>query len=119
MSLPVAPAWFDLPLAQVSSRVSGYDLGIIGAYLLFLASMGWIFRRFNKGSTDYFAGGCRPVCRTNGRLQCCRGPMGRSTACRRRAGAGWCCFAAPRIRMQRGGSWSSYRAPRLKCGFMS
>ncbi|HWA26614.1 MAG TPA: hypothetical protein VG734_13220 [Lacunisphaera sp.] len=48
-----------LPLAVVSSRVSGYDLGIIGVYLLFLASMGWIFRRFNKGSTDYFAGGCR------------------------------------------------------------
>ena len=59
MRLPFAPAWLDLPLAQVSSRVSAYDLGIIGAYLLFLASMGWIFRRFNKGSTDYFAGGCR------------------------------------------------------------
>lgn len=59
MSPTPALAWFDLPLGQVSSRVSGYDLGIIGAYLFFLASMGWIFRRFNKGSNDYFAGGCR------------------------------------------------------------
>lgn len=40
-------------------RVSGYDIFIIGTYLVFLASMGWIFRRFNQGSQDYFAGGFR------------------------------------------------------------
>lgn len=39
--------------------ISIYDYLIIGIYLLFLASMGWVFRRFNKGSQDYFAGGFR------------------------------------------------------------
>lgn len=48
-----------LPLAAISSRVSDYDLAILAVYLVFLASMGWIFRRFNRGSQDYFAGGYR------------------------------------------------------------
>ena len=39
--------------------ISFYDYLIIGTYLVFLASMGWVFRRFNKGSQDYFAGGFR------------------------------------------------------------
>ena len=39
--------------------ISIYDYLIIGFYLLFLASMGWVFRRFTKGSQDYFAGGFR------------------------------------------------------------
>ncbi len=39
--------------------ISIYDTVIIGIYLLFLASMGWVFRRFSKGSNDYFAGGFR------------------------------------------------------------
>ncbi len=39
--------------------ISIYDTLIIATYLVFLASMGWIFRRFNKGSQDYFAGGFR------------------------------------------------------------
>ncbi len=56
LNVPVFPV---LPLAVLSSRVSGYDLAILGAYLVFLASMGWIFRRFNKGTKDYFAGGYR------------------------------------------------------------
>lgn len=37
--------------------VSGYDIFIIVTYLAFLASLGWIFKRFAQGSTDYFAGG--------------------------------------------------------------
>ena len=49
----------SLPLAAAHPAVSNYDLAIIGVYLLFLASMGWIFRRFNSGSKDYFAGGFR------------------------------------------------------------
>jgi SSS family solute:Na+ symporter len=39
--------------------ISPYDILIIGIYLLFLASMGWVFRRFSRGSKDYFAGGFR------------------------------------------------------------
>lgn len=39
--------------------VSSYDFLIIGLYLAFLASIGWIFKRFTKGSTDYFAGSFR------------------------------------------------------------
>jgi len=39
--------------------ISIYDTLIIGIYLLFLASMGWVFRRFTHGSKDYFAGGFR------------------------------------------------------------
>ena len=54
ISLPIL-AWHDLPLAQVSSRMSGYDLVIIGVYLVFLASLGWIFKRFARSSKDYFA----------------------------------------------------------------
>ena len=41
------------PWAVVSGpTVSGYDYGIIAVYLVFLASMGWIFRRFTRGSKD-------------------------------------------------------------------
>jgi Na+/proline symporter len=39
--------------------LSKYDVFIIGFYLVFLASMGFVFKRFNRGSTDYFAGGFR------------------------------------------------------------
>ena len=39
--------------------ISVYDYIIIGVYLGFLASMGWVFRRFAQGSKDYFAGGFR------------------------------------------------------------
>jgi Na+/proline symporter len=37
--------------------LSIYDYLIIAFYLVFLASVGWVFRRFNRGSNDYFAGG--------------------------------------------------------------
>jgi Na+/proline symporter len=37
--------------------VTSYDIFIIGSYLLFLASIGWIFKKFAKGSKDFFAGG--------------------------------------------------------------
>ncbi|MDQ8181428.1 hypothetical protein [Pelagicoccus sp. SDUM812005] len=37
--------------------VSSFDYATIGLYLVFLASIGWLFRRFTGGSTDYFAGG--------------------------------------------------------------
>ena len=39
--------------------LSNFDYVIVGMYLLFLASMGWIFKRFNKTTNDYFAGGFR------------------------------------------------------------
>ena len=42
-----------------AAAVSSYDYGIIAAYLMFLASMGWVFKKFNRGSQDYFAGGFR------------------------------------------------------------
>jgi Na+/proline symporter len=37
--------------------LSIYDYLIIGFYLVFLASMGFVFKRFNSGTNDYFAGG--------------------------------------------------------------
>lgn len=36
-----------------------FDHLIIVLYLLFLGSIGWLFRHFTKGSNDYFAGGFR------------------------------------------------------------
>lgn len=57
MSFPTVFAWLDLPPAMAPSRVSGYDLAIIGVYLAFLASLGWIFKKFARNSRDYFAGG--------------------------------------------------------------
>ncbi len=57
MSFSPVLAWVELPLALAPSRVSGYDLVIIGVYLAFLASLGWIFKRFARNSKDYFAGG--------------------------------------------------------------
>lgn len=39
--------------------VTVYDYLIIVLYLAFLASIGWIFRKLTKRSTDYFAGGFR------------------------------------------------------------
>ncbi len=42
-----------------SGMLSNFDYFIVGIYLLFLASMGWIFKRFNKTTNDYFAGGFR------------------------------------------------------------
>ena len=58
-----APGFLSLlafPLAAASgSAVSSYDVFIIASYLIFLASMGWIFRKFSRGSKDYFAGGYR------------------------------------------------------------
>ena len=53
VSVPIAPC-----LAAIGSlQVSGYDIFIIASYLVFLASLGWIFKRFAQGSKDYFAGG--------------------------------------------------------------
>ena len=39
--------------------ISVYDYLIIGLFLVFLATTGWVFKRFNRGTTDYFAGGFR------------------------------------------------------------
>lgn len=39
--------------------VSVYDYAIIGLFFAFLATTGWIFKRFNRGTKDYFAGGFR------------------------------------------------------------
>lgn len=39
--------------------LSTYDYLVVLFYLIFLASMGWAFKRLTRGSTDYFAGGFR------------------------------------------------------------
>lgn len=39
--------------------VSIFDYVTIALYLVFLGSIGWLFRRFTDGSKDYFAGGFR------------------------------------------------------------
>ena len=36
-----------------------FDYIVIGFYFLFVMSLGFVFKRFNKGSKDYFAGGQR------------------------------------------------------------
>jgi Na+/proline symporter len=59
MSLSSVPLGNALPLAAANPAVSGYDVFIIVAYLVFLASIGWISKKFAKGSTDYFAGGMK------------------------------------------------------------
>ena len=46
-------------MVTAPSAVSVFDYIIIGVYLVLLTSMGWIFRRFTRGSKDYFAGGHR------------------------------------------------------------
>jgi SSS family solute:Na+ symporter len=43
----------------MAAMISGYDYGIIGLYLAFLISIGFVFRRWGKDSADYFAGGFR------------------------------------------------------------
>ena len=40
-------------------QLSTVDIAIVAVYLLFLASMGIVFKRFNSGTKDYFAGGFR------------------------------------------------------------
>ena len=39
--------------------VTVYDYATIALYLVFLGSIGWLFRRFTTGSKDFFAGGFR------------------------------------------------------------
>ncbi len=39
--------------------LTGWDYAIIGFYFVFVASLGFVFRKFNKSSKDYFAGGQR------------------------------------------------------------
>ncbi len=39
--------------------LSVYDYIVIGFYFIFVMSLGFVFKRFNKGSKDYFAGGQR------------------------------------------------------------
>ena len=46
-----------LSFFAAAPAVTRYDVFIIASYLLFLASIGWIFKRFAKGTKDYFAGG--------------------------------------------------------------
>lgn len=33
-----------------------YDYGIIIFYLVFMLAVGWVFRRMNQNSSDYFRG---------------------------------------------------------------
>jgi SSS family solute:Na+ symporter len=37
--------------------MSGYDYGVVAVYLCFICSLGLIFRKFSKDSSDYFRGG--------------------------------------------------------------
>jgi SSS family solute:Na+ symporter len=37
--------------------MSGYDYGVVAIYLAFICSLGLVFRRFSKDSSDYFVGG--------------------------------------------------------------
>jgi SSS family solute:Na+ symporter len=37
--------------------MSGYDYGVVAIYLAFICSLGLVFRRFSKNSSDYFVGG--------------------------------------------------------------
>ncbi|VGO22901.1 sodium:solute symporter family transporter [Pontiella sulfatireligans] len=39
--------------------LSIYDYIVIVFYFLFTLSLGFVFKRLNKGGTDYFAGGCK------------------------------------------------------------
>ena len=39
--------------------LSFYDYIVIVFYFVFIASLGFVFKKFNKGSKDYFAGGQR------------------------------------------------------------
>lgn len=39
--------------------LSVYDYIVIGFYFVFVMSLGFVFKKFNKGSKDYFAGGQR------------------------------------------------------------
>src|SRR6056297_3999523 len=34
-----------------------YDYGVIVFYFLFMTAIGWIFRNYNKNSSDFFRGG--------------------------------------------------------------
>jgi Na+/proline symporter len=36
-----------------------YDYVAIAFYFLFTVSLGFVFKKFNRGGTDYFAGGCK------------------------------------------------------------
>lgn len=36
-----------------------YDYIVIAFYFVFLASLGFVFKKLNRGGTDYFAGGCK------------------------------------------------------------
>jgi SSS family solute:Na+ symporter len=37
--------------------MSGYDYIVVAFYFVFMASLGWVFRHFNKDSSDFFRGG--------------------------------------------------------------
>ena len=39
--------------------LSIYDYLVIGFYFAFIMSLGYVFKRFNGSSSDYFAGGSR------------------------------------------------------------
>jgi Na+/proline symporter len=40
-----------------TNMLTVYDYGMIAFYFLFMGSLGFIFKKFNSGSQDYFAGG--------------------------------------------------------------
>lgn len=39
--------------------LSVYDYAVIAFYFIFVMSLGFVFKKFNKGAKDYFAGGQR------------------------------------------------------------
>ncbi|MGN6370772.1 MAG: sodium:solute symporter family transporter [Phycisphaerae bacterium] len=53
------PTALGIRAEPFSGMLSSYDYFIVGIYLVFLASTGLVFKRFNKNTTDYFAGGFR------------------------------------------------------------
>lgn len=57
--MTIESSLFTTPLCFFAAvpAVTRYDVFIIASYLLFLASIGWVFKRFAKGTKDYFAGG--------------------------------------------------------------
>lgn len=58
-SLPLAASGSNL--VDVAHGITGYDYGIIGFYVIFMLSLGMLFRGLSKNTSDYFrCGGAMP-----------------------------------------------------------
>jgi solute:Na+ symporter, SSS family len=57
----VSPKGVGRAVRYTPCPVSAYDVAIIGFYLVFLVALGWVFRRLNRDTSDYFrCGGAMP-----------------------------------------------------------